>query len=172
MTFSARVLHHRGKRTLSVGARTRLPGMWSQHMNSEQGTHTSRSYPDTPPFGATGFDLDGLRQGMATRREATLDAVRCVPTEVDGLPCGWVIAEGADPDLRPLYLHGGGSVSGSGAFFLALAAHLSAAARSIFLPPDYRLAPEHPFPAAVRTKESSYEPQVPRTRGQQRERLC
>jgi acetyl esterase/lipase len=101
----------------------------------------------TPGFGAEGFDLEGLRACMAERREPADPAVRCVPVEVAGLPAEWVLAPGADPDRRLLYLHGGGHVSGSGAFYLPLAAHLSAAAGCAVLLPDYRLAPEHPFPA-------------------------
>ena len=103
---------------------------------------------ESPAFGTNGFDLEGLRKGMATRREPTI-AARCVRGEVGGIPCEWVITEGADPDLRLLYLHGGGYVSGSGAFYLAMAAHLSAAGRCVVLLPDYRLAPEHRFPAAI-----------------------
>ena len=51
--------------------------------------------------------------------------------------------------MRLLYLHGGGLVSGSGGFYLPLAAHISAAAKCAVLLPDYRLAPEHPFPAGL-----------------------
>ena len=112
-------------------------------ISEESRTYFQRLH-ETPPFGATGFDLDGLRQGMATRREPTIDAVRCVRAEVDGIPCEWAIAPGSDPDLRLLYLHGGGYVSGAGAYYLPLAAHLSAAARCVVLLPDYRLAPESP----------------------------
>src|ERR1700694_1511081 len=61
----------------------------------------------------------------------------------------WVLTPGADPDVRLLYLHGGGLVSGSGGFYLTWAAHLSRAARCAVLLPDYRLAPEHPFPAGI-----------------------
>ncbi len=60
-----------------------------------------------------------------------------------------MLAPGADSDLRLLYLHGGGFVSGSGGFYLALAAHFSAAAKCAVLLPDYRLAPEHRFPAGL-----------------------
>jgi len=59
------------------------------------------------------------------------------------------VAPGADPDLRLLYLHGGGYVSGSGANYLPLAAEISAAAGCAVLLPDYRLAPEHRFPSAI-----------------------
>jgi acetyl esterase/lipase len=108
-----------------------------------------RKLHETPAFGAGGFNLDELRQGMMTRREPTNMAVRCMRSEIGGIPCEWVIAKAADPDLRLLYLHGGGYVSGSGAFYLSLAAHLSVAAHCAVLLPDYRLAPEHRFPAAL-----------------------
>jgi acetyl esterase/lipase len=56
-----------------------------------------------------------------------------------------------------LYLHGGGFVSGSGEFYLALAARLSAAAKCAVLLPDYRLAPEHCFPAGLEDCMRAYE---------------
>lgn len=102
-----------------------------------------------PGFGATGFNLDGLRQCMAARQAPANSDVKCIRSQIDGMPCEWVVAPGADPDLRLLYLHGGGYVSGSGASYLAMAAHISAAAQCAVLLPDYRLAPEHPFPAAI-----------------------
>jgi len=104
---------------------------------------------ETPPFGAGGFDLEELRLCMAARREPADPAVRCLPVELGDIPGEWVLAPGADPDARLLYLHGGGYVSGSGAYYLPLAAHLSAAARCAVLLPDYRLAPEHPFPTGL-----------------------
>lgn len=104
-----------------------------------------------PAFGAVGneFDLDGLRRGMGTRQEPINSEIKCIRAQIDGMPCEWVVAPGADPDLRLLYLHGGGFVAGSGANYLPLAAHLSAAAQCAVLLPDYRLAPEHRFPAAI-----------------------
>jgi len=73
------------------------------------------------------------------------------------LPDGWVLAGRAYPGVRLLYLHGGGYVSGSGAFYLAMAARISAAAQCAILLPDYRLAPEHPFPAGLNDCISTYE---------------
>lgn len=101
------------------------------------------------PFGAGDFDLERLRKGMGSRREPADKDVKLTAVEVGEIPCEWVVAPGADSDVRLLYLHGGGFVSGSGGFYLALAAHLSAAARCAVLLPDYRLAPEHPFPAGL-----------------------
>jgi acetyl esterase/lipase len=48
-----------------------------------------------------------------------------------------------------LYLHGGGYVSGSPRTHRALAGEISHAAATRLLLPAYRLAPEHPFPAAL-----------------------
>ena len=83
---------------------------------------------------------------MGSRREPTIKGVKFIRVKIGDIPCEWVLAPGADPDLRLLYLHGGGFVSGSGGFYLTLAAHLSAAAKCAVLLPDYRLAPEHRFP--------------------------
>jgi monoterpene epsilon-lactone hydrolase len=101
------------------------------------------------PFGAEGFDLASLRVGMGSRREPAIRGIKFIRVAIDEIPCEWVLAPNADPDLRLLYLHGGGFVSGSGGFYLTLAAHLSAAAKCAVLLPDYRLAPEHPFPAGL-----------------------
>ena len=81
------------------------------------------------PFGTADFNLDGLRAGMGSRREPTIKDVRLVRSKIGEIPCEWVLAPGADPDVRLLYLHGGGFVSGSGAYYLPLAAYISATAR-------------------------------------------
>lgn len=103
----------------------------------------------SPPFGATDFDLKGLRAGMGTRQEPTNKDVKLTRTKIGEIPCEWVLAPGADSDVRLLYLHGGGWVSGSGGNYLPLAADISVAAKCAVLLPDYRLAPEHPFPAGL-----------------------
>lgn len=48
-----------------------------------------------------------------------------------------------------LYLHGGGWVVGSPASHAAICQRLAAATGAVVVCPDYRLAPEHPFPAAI-----------------------
>src|SRR5581483_6367750 len=79
----------------------------------------------------------------------TAKDVQVTNVKVGDIPCTWVVAPGADPAVRLLYLHGGGFVSGSGGYYLNLAAHLSRAAKCVVLLPDYRLAPEHPFPEGL-----------------------
>jgi acetyl esterase/lipase len=108
-----------------------------------------RRLHETPAFGASGFDLAALRQCMSCRRRPADRAVRCVRADIGGMRGEWVVAPAAATDVRMLYLHGGGYVSGSGAYYLCLAAHISAMAGCAVYLSDYRLAPEHPFPAAV-----------------------
>ena len=56
-----------------------------------------------------------------------------------------------------LYLHGGGYVLGSAFGYQPHAGALATAAQTGVLVPDYRLAPEHPFPAAVEDSLRAYE---------------
>lgn len=95
---------------------------------------------------------------LATQRdsfEAMTAAFPLAPaTEVssalaDGVPVEWVANAAADVQKVVLYLHGGGYVIGSAATHRSLASRLSAACAARVLVVDYRLAPEHPFPAAV-----------------------
>lgn len=118
-------------------------------MISDDARRAIRQLRKTPPFGADGFDLAQLRRIMSARREPADASVRCAAWRRGGISGHWVLAEGADPDVRVLYLHGGGYVSGCGAYYLALAGRLSAAAGCAVCLPDYRLAPEHPFPAGL-----------------------
>lgn len=103
----------------------------------------------SPPFGAANFDLAGLRAGMGARQQPSVAGVTLEKVKAGNIPCEWVLTPGADPDVRLLYLHGGGWVSGSGGNYLPLAAEISQQAQCAVLMVDYRLAPEHPFPAGL-----------------------
>jgi monoterpene epsilon-lactone hydrolase len=72
-------------------------------------------------------------------------------TEVDagGVPAYWLSPPGADPGRTLVYVHGGGYSLGSLRSHGELAARLGRAAGMRVLFPEYRLAPEHPFPAAA-----------------------
>ncbi|WP_089914275.1 alpha/beta hydrolase [Leifsonia sp. 21MFCrub1.1] len=74
-----------------------------------------------------------------------------VITAVDagGVPATWLDAPGAMPDRVLIFLHGGGFQFGSLRSDGELAARLGRAAGMRVLFVDYRLAPEHPFPAAL-----------------------
>jgi epsilon-lactone hydrolase len=78
------------------------------------------------------------------------------PVTAGGVPS--LVASPADsPQPTVLYLHGGGYVVGSAFGYQPHAGALAAAAQTGVLVPDYRLAPEHPFPAAVEDALSAYQ---------------
>jgi acetyl esterase/lipase len=66
-----------------------------------------------------------------------------------GLPAYWLSVPGVDPDRVLLFVHGGRFSMGSLRSHGELAVRLGRAAGMRVLFPEYRLAPEHPFPAAV-----------------------
>lgn len=73
-----------------------------------------------------------------------------------GVPAEWIAAPNASPDRAILYLHGGGYVIGSIASHREMVSRLSRAASARVLAIDYRLVPEHPFPAAVDDATAAY----------------
>lgn len=79
-------------------------------------------------------------------------------TEVDagGVPAEWISADGHDPQRTILYLHGGGYVIGSRTSHRELVSRIARAAGARALSLEYRLAPEHPFPAAVDDAVAAY----------------
>jgi monoterpene epsilon-lactone hydrolase len=78
------------------------------------------------------------------------------PAKVGGIEGEWVRARRARNDAALLYLHGGGYVVGSPKSHRHLAAALSEASGLPLFVPHYRLAPEHPFPAAVEDAVAAY----------------
>ncbi|MFI5317711.1 MAG: alpha/beta hydrolase [Myxococcota bacterium] len=99
-----------------------------------------------------------MRDGMAAMvgtQQLPAGLIR-EPCEVNGVPAEWVSARGASADRAVLYLHGGGYVLGSIATHRELAARISQASAARCLVIDYRLGPEHPFPAAVDDAVKAY----------------
>lgn len=76
----------------------------------------------------------------------------------DGVSGEWVTASRADParDSVLIHFHGGGYTAGSAAAYRGLSARLSAATARPVVTVDYRLAPEHPFPAALEDCVATY----------------
>ena len=119
-------------------------------MVSERGRQYVNQLHETPAFGTAGhFELKELRAIMGVRRLPVDREAQCIPWHLDDLDGEWVLAPGADPEVRLLYLHGGGFVAGCSDYYLALGGRISAAAGCAVLLINYRLAPEHPFPAAI-----------------------
>jgi len=97
----------------------------------------------------TGFEA------IASVFTAAPDVVR-QPVRAGGVPAEWVSTPEASAARVILYLHGGGYVIGSINTHRDLASRLSRAAGARVLLIDYRLAPEHPFPAAVDDATAAY----------------
>jgi len=75
--------------------------------------------------------------------------------DIDGLPAAWISPE-TDAKTVILYLHGGGYVTGSLESHQMLCADLAREAKARILFPEYRLAPEQPFPAALEDAWKAY----------------
>ncbi|MFM9785660.1 alpha/beta hydrolase fold domain-containing protein, partial [Streptomyces scabiei] len=74
--------------------------------------------------------------------------MRYQSSAVEGVPV--IVATGPDNDGDAiLYCHGGGFCVGSADSRRKLGGHLARHLRASVVVMDYRLAPEHPFPAAI-----------------------
>lgn len=71
------------------------------------------------------------------------------PDTIGGVPVAWVAGEGARDEHIFIYLHGGGYQIGSPRSHADLVARISTASGATGLIIDYRLAPEHRFPAPI-----------------------
>lgn len=92
--------------------------------------------------------------------EARLDQLpkgaRFSAADANGIKSEWMDMPLIDKNRVFLLLHGGGYNAGSPRTHRKMAAFLSRASHARVLTPDYRLAPEHPFPAAVKDALKSY----------------
>lgn len=104
----------------------------------------SRPAPETPEIGQARARFEKLADFLGGAPDA-----KCEKVNADGVPAEWVKAPGCDPRRAVLYLHGGGYAIGSINTHRRLAYDISAASGAVLLVIDYRLAPEHPYPAAV-----------------------
>jgi epsilon-lactone hydrolase len=76
------------------------------------------------------------------------DDVKLEPVDLDGVKAEWSIVPGAHASRLLIYFHGGGYCSGSIVSHRRLVTEAGRAGGLRTLSVDYRLAPEHPFPAA------------------------
>ena len=75
--------------------------------------------------------------------------VRHFAENIDGVDCEWLVPDGCDDAPVIYYLHGGAYVMGSPATHRRLVSFIAEAAGMRALLPDYRLAPEHRYPAQL-----------------------
>jgi acetyl esterase/lipase len=78
------------------------------------------------------------------------------PVDAGGVACEWMDMPRGANDRVLLFLHGGGYNAGSPRTHRKLAANLARFANVRVLQPDYRLAPEYPYPAALKDVLMAY----------------
>ena len=102
--------------------------------------------------------LQEMRKGWDDLFSDVVPSVGAKSEKVDagGVKAEWITAPGAAPDRVVLYFHGGGYVLGSIHSHRDMCERLSRAAKARVLALDYRLAPEHPFPAPVEDARAAY----------------
>lgn len=95
--------------------------------------------------------LDGLAAAFALPPD-----VRTQSVQAGGVPAEWTETPGVEPGRVILFLHGGGYVSGSIRSHRHMIAEAGRQAKARTLALEYRLAPEHPFPAALDDARAGY----------------
>jgi epsilon-lactone hydrolase len=123
-------------------------------------------YCDLWEVSMNGNDIDEIRTlltskprpvGWAERRARieevgtvwpTADDIKLEAVDCNGVPGEWSLAPGSDASRVLMFFHGGGYCSGSIASHRRLVTEAGRAARMRTLAVAYRLAPEHPYPAA------------------------
>jgi acetyl esterase/lipase len=88
--------------------------------------------------------FDALMEGVTPRDDVTFESAT-----VGNVPGLWVHPASSRSDEAILHVHGGWFNAGSATPYRHLVGHIAARAGTKAFVPDYRLAPEHPFPAAV-----------------------
>src|SRR6266436_8850508 len=96
-------------------------------------------------------EMDAAFSQYGIARDVTVE-----PVSANGVRAEWTSTPQDNRDTALLYVHGGGYVIGSLDSHRHLVAEAGRAARTCALALDYRLAPEHPFPAAVEDAVSGY----------------
>lgn len=103
--------------------------------------------------------LDAMREMFDTlhRRQAEPTDVTYEETRIGDRSALWVRPTNAVAGRAVLYTHGGGYIAHDMNTSRKLIGHLAKAAATVALVPDYRLAPEHPFPAALDDAIAAYQ---------------
>ena len=98
-----------------------------------------------------------LAEAGNRRMENKLPAgLKVEPFTISGMKAEWLIPEGADPSKLILYTIGGGYISGTCNDHRTLVAKVAMTSGVAVLMFDHRLAPEHPYPAALEDSLTAY----------------
>lgn len=100
--------------------------------------------------------LAQTRSSMDAMTDGRSFACRFVAAEASGVGAEWVLAPGADPNRRTLYIHGGAYTVGSPKSHRSITARFAEITGGAVLAIDYRLMPEHPRRAGIDDCRSAY----------------
>ena len=124
---------------------------------TNRGIHAVREHlAKLPPASSLTIEQRRAQYERAERVFPTPADVAIQPVKAPQRPAEWLAPPGVTPDTVVLYFHGGGYVIGSPRSHRHLAAAIARAAGTAALLLDYRLAPEHPFPAALDDAVAAY----------------
>lgn len=124
-------------------------------MASQESKQIRATFGSSPQPSVSVAEERRVWEAAAAETNRTLGLV-AQPVQCDRLYGELIGAEQTEREGRILFFHGGGYNSGSCVTHRALAAQISGAAGVPVLLIDYRLAPEHPFPAAVEDAALAY----------------
>ncbi|MDH5170869.1 MAG: alpha/beta hydrolase [Gammaproteobacteria bacterium] len=93
--------------------------------------------------------MDNMANGLSL-------AATITPVDAGGVPAEWVIAPGADPSRRVLYIHGGAFMMGSPRSHRNITNRFSEVSGAAVLAIDYRLMPEHRRMAGIQDCRTAY----------------
>ncbi len=102
--------------------------------------------------------VEALRQGYEAMgaMDPTPADVKVKPVDANGVSAEWITSPGTSDFATILWLHGGGYTIGSLNTHRTMVSRISRASKARALLIDYRLAPEHPFPAAFEDATTAY----------------
>jgi monoterpene epsilon-lactone hydrolase len=108
------------------------------------------------PVGSAVNELRQLLREAVSAQPLPAD-VTVTAAELDGIPTAEITVDGIEPRHVVLYFHGGVYVIGDAFLAADLASQVGRRTQAKVISVDYRLAPEHPYPAAVDDALAAYE---------------
>jgi len=126
-------------------------------LSTEQRENLEAALRRSPvPVGSSVSEQRRLLRERASVRPAPAD-VTVTPAELGGVPAADITVDGIEPRHVVVYFHGGVYVLGDAFQSADLASQVGRRAQARVISLDYRLAPEHPYPAAVDDALTAYE---------------
>ncbi|MDA1075152.1 MAG: alpha/beta hydrolase [Proteobacteria bacterium] len=126
-------------------------------MASAQMKAAAQAIRENSMFTGSEIDLAVMRAGMEQTALPVGEGISRKDFSADGLNLTHIAASDVRNDRGVLYLHGGGYVLGSLNTHAELMGRISAECRAPVLGVEYRLAPEHPYPAALDDALAAYQ---------------